>query len=388
LEGIIMTQSRSSSFGSSVPLTSPLYPSAVYTLPDLDALDRILDAKEAGFIYARDAHPNARLLADRLAELEGAKWAIVTGSGMAAVSALVLANVEKGQRVLASHRLYGRTTQLFLQELPRLGVQAAFVDISDREEVQRALQTPARLLFVETMSNPLLRVADLETLVRLAHDANCLLVVDNTFATPVLVRPLDLGADFVMESITKMIGGHSDVTLGLVCGNNDKQAELSQVSSIWGFSSSPFDCWLAERGLDTLPLRMKTASANAAALADWLAEQPGVTRVIYPGRPDHPDHELAGGLLHGGFGNMLCFDLAGGREAVNHFMHQAPGIPFSPSLGHTTTTCSHPATTSHRYVSPAEKERQGITDGLVRLSVGVEELSLIQSEMAKGLSQG
>ncbi|SRR5579883_1553127 len=387
-KGIIMTQSRSSAFGSSFPLTSPLYPSAVYTLPDLDALDRILDAKEAGFIYARDAHPNARLLADRLAELEGAKWAIVTGSGMAAVSALVLANVEKGQRVLASHRLYGRTTQLFLQELPRLGVQVAFVDISDPDEVQRALQTPARLLFVETMSNPLLRLADLEMLARLAHDANCLLVVDNTFATPVLVRPLDLGADFVVESITKMIGGHSDVTLGLVCANNDKQAELSQVSSIWGFSSSPFDCWLAERGLDTLPLRMKTASANAAALADWLAEQPGVARVIYPGRPDHPDHELAGRLLHGFFGNMLCFDLAGGREAVNRFMHQAPGIPFSPSLGHTTTTCSHPATTSHRYVSPAERERQGITDGLVRLSVGVEELSLIQSEMAKGLSRG
>jgi cystathionine beta-lyase/cystathionine gamma-synthase len=324
-------------------------------------------------------------LAAQLAELEGAKWAIVTSSGMAAISALVLANVEQGQRVLASHRLYGRTTQLFLQELPRLGVQTAFVDISDPDVARRALQTPARLLFVETMSNPLLRVADLERLVSLAHEANCLLVVDNTFATPVLVRPLDLGADFVMESITKMIGGHSDVTLGLVCGNNDKLAELSQVSSIWGFSSNPFDCWLAERGLDTLPLRMKAASANAAALADWLVEQPGVTRVIYPGRPDHPDHDLAGRLLHGGFGNMLCFDLVGAREGVNRFMHQAPGIPFSPSLGHTTTTCSHPATTSHRYISPNEKERQGITDGLVRLSVGVEEFSLLQSEMAKGL---
>jgi cystathionine beta-lyase/cystathionine gamma-synthase len=376
-----------SAFGASSPLTPPLYPSSVYTLPDLDSLDRILDAKEAGFIYARDAHPNARLLAARLAELEGAKWAIVTSSGMAAISTLVLASAVKGQRVLASHRLYGRTTQLFQQELPRLGVETAFVDISDRDEVHRALQTPTRLLFVETMSNPLLCVADLETLVQLAHEANCLLVVDNTFATPVLVRPLDLGADFVMESITKMIGGHSDVTLGLVCGTNDKQAELSQVSSIWGFSASPFDCWLAERGLDTLPLRMKSASANAAALAAWLSEQPGVARVIYPGCPDHPDHELGGRLLHGMFGNMLCFDLASGREAVNRFMRQAPGIPFSPSLGHTTTTCSHPATTSHRYVSLAEKERQGITDGLVRLSVGVEELSFIQREMAKGLSQ-
>jgi cystathionine gamma-synthase len=239
---------------------------------------------------------------------------------------------------------------------------------------------------VETISNPLLRVADLPALIQLAHEANCSLVVDNTFATPVLVRPLDLGADFVMESVTKMIGGHSDVTLGLLCGNNDKQAEVSQVSSIWGFSSSPFDCWLAERGLETLPLRMKTASANAAALAEWLSQQPAVTRVLYPGREDHPDHELAARLLHGCFGNMLCFDLAGGREAVNRFMRQAHGIAFSPSLGHTTTTCSHPASTSHRYVDPAEKARQGITDGLVRLSVGVEDVALIQSEMAKGLS--
>jgi cystathionine beta-lyase/cystathionine gamma-synthase len=380
------SKSSSGSLGPSTPLTPPLYPSAVYTLPDLDALDRILDGQEAGFIYARDAHPNARRLAARLAEFEGAQWAIVTSSGMAAIGALVLATVEQGQRVLASHRLYGRTTQLFHQELPRLGMPSAFVDTSDLEQVRNALQTPTRLLFVETLSNPLLRVADLEALARLAHDAKCLLVVDNTFATPVLVRPLELGADLVMESLTKMIGGHSDVTLGLVCGTNDMQAEVNQVSSIWGFASNPFDCWLAERGLSTLALRMKTASANAAALAEWLSRQPGVTRVVYPGHIDHPDHELAGRLLHGGFGNMLCFDLAGGRAAVNRYMRQAPGIPFSPSLGHTTTTCSHPATTSHRYVSPDEKERQGITDGLVRLSVGVEALSLIQSEIAKGLT--
>jgi cystathionine gamma-synthase len=380
-------QTSASALGPSQPLTPPLYPSAVYTLPDLDALDRILDGQEAGFIYARDAHPNARLLSAHLADLEGAQWALVTSSGMAAISALVLANVEQGQRVLASHRLYGRSTQLFQQELPRFGVSTFFVDISDLGEVWQALQTPTRLFFVETLSNPLLRVADLATLARMAHEAKCLLAVDNTFATPILVRPLAWGADLVMESLTKMIGGHSDVTLGLVCGNIDLRAEISQVSSVWGFSASPFDCWLTERGLETLPLRMKAACANAATLADWLAEQPGVTRVVYPGRADHPDHELACQLLHGGYGNMLCFDLAGGRASVNRFMRQAPGIPFSPSLGHTKTTCSHPATTSHRYVPAGERERQGIGDGLVRLSVGVEELSLIQRELAKGLTQ-
>ncbi len=376
----------SSALGSSVPLTPPLYTSAVYRLPDLDALDRILDGQESGFIYARDAHPNARRLSELLAEVEGAKWAITTSSGMAAISALVLANVERGRRVVASHRLYGRTTQLFQQELPRLGVQTSFVDTSDLEETKKALQEPAALLFVETISNPLLRVADLPALARLAHDANCQLVVDNTFATPILIRPLELGADYVMESVTKMIGGHSDVTLGMACGNNDKRAEIAQVSSIWGFSSSPFDCWLTERGLETLALRMKAACANAAALAEWLPSRPGVARVVYPGCTDHPDRELAARILSGGFGNMLCFDLAGGREAVNRFMRQAPNIPFSPSLGHTTTTCSHPATTSHRYVDSAEKQRQGITDGLIRLSVGIEELSKIQDELEKGLS--
>jgi cystathionine beta-lyase/cystathionine gamma-synthase len=385
--GIAMSEERmpSSSLGSSVPLVPPLYQSSVYKLPDLDALDRILDAHEAGFIYARDAHPNSRQLAAQLAEWEGARWALVTSSGMAAISAIVLATVQQGQRIVASHRLYGRTTQLFQQELPRLGVQTTLVDTGDLEEVRRALETPARLLFVETLSNPLLRIADLPALASLAHERDCLLVVDNTFATPVLVRPLEVKADLVMESLTKMIGGHSDITLGLVCGERDLFQEVSQVSSIWGFAANPFDCWLTLRGLSTLSLRMRTASANAAALADWLADQPGVTRVLYPGRRDHLDHKLAASLFRGGFGNMLCFDLAGGREAVNRFMHQAPGIPFSPSLGHTTTTCSHPATTSHRYVSPAEKERQGITDGLVRLSVGVEELDKIKDEMAKGI---
>lgn len=375
-----------SDLGSSHPLVPPLYQSSVYTLPDLDALDRILDAQESGFIYARDAHPNARQLAAHLAKLEAASWGLVTSSGMAAISAIVLASVQHGQRVVTSHRLYGRTTQLFQQELPRLGVQTEFVDTNDLEQVRQALQTPTRLLFVETLSNPLLRAADLPALARLAHEAGCLLVVDNTFATPVLVRPIEQGADLVMESLTKMIGGHSDVTLGLVCGRNDFQAEVSQVSSIWGFASNPFDCWLTERGLSTLPLRMKTASTNAAALADWLASQPGVRRVVYPGRADHPDHQLAGRLFQGLYGNMLCFDLEGGRDAVNRFMHQAPGIPFSPSLGHITTTCSHPATTSHRYVSPAEKERQSITEGLVRLSVGVEDLPQIQAEIARGLT--
>jgi cystathionine beta-lyase/cystathionine gamma-synthase len=376
----------SNPLGRSVPLVPPLYQSSVYTLPDLDALDRIINAEEPGFIYARDGHPNAKFLAEELARQEGGTWAMVCGSGMAAITATLLATCQQGDRLVASNRLYGRTTQLLGQELARYGVQASFVDTNNLDEVRQALQQPAKVLFVETMSNPLLRVADVPRLAELAHERDCLLVVDNTFATPVLLRPLDHGADVVMESLTKMIGGHSDVTLGTVAGRGDFLQSFATVVSIWGLASNPFDCWLAARGLTTLSLRMKAASANAAALADWLAEQRGIKRVVYPGRPDHPDHDLAKALLPAGLGSMLCFELEGGREGVNRFLRLAPGIPFSPSLGHTTTTLSHPGSTSHRYMSPAEKKRQGIGDGLIRLSVGVEELAQIQAELKRGLS--
>jgi cystathionine gamma-synthase len=298
----------------------------------------------------------------------------------------VLSTLQHGQRIVASNRLYGRTVQLFSQELPRFGIACEYVDNNDLDQVEAALKKGARLLFVETMSNPLLRVSDLPALAKLAKQHDALFVVDNTFATPALTRPMKTGADFVMESLTKMIAGHSDVTLGLVCGNDaDLLPQMSAAVSIWGLSSNPFDCWLAERGLATLELRMQAACANAARLADWLAAQPGVARVLYPGRPDHPDYALAQRVLDGGFGSMLCFELEGGRAAVNRLLHRAPGIPFSPSLGHTGTTLSHPATTSHRYVSPAEKRRQGITDGLIRLSVGIEGFEQIRKEMQKGM---
>ena len=381
-----MSDAKKSGLGETQPLVPPIYQSSVYTIPDLDALDAIMNDGEPGYIYARDAHPNAKRLASLLADAEGAEWGVITGSGMAAISAIVLATVQQGQRIVASNRLYGRTVQLFTQELSRFGVTTDYVDANDLGAVESALARKPRLLFVETMSNPLLRVVDIEALAELAHANGALFVVDNTFATPVLTRPMEMGADIVMESLTKMIAGHSDVTLGFLAANDpDLLPAVNAAVSIWGLASNPFDCWLAERGLSTLDLRMRGASANAAKLADWLSDQRGVARVWYPGREDHPDYELAADVLDGGFGNMLCFELDGGRDAVNRFLRKAPGIPFSPSLGHSTTTLSHPATTSHRYVSPAERRRQGIGDGLIRLSVGVEALEKIQEEMAKEL---
>ncbi len=376
----------STRLGSTVPLVTPLFQSSVYTIADLEALDRLYSGEEFGFIYARDGHPNATRLATIVARMEAARWCVVCSSGMAALTATILSFVRSGDRLVASHLLYGRTNQLLRQELARFGVATSFVDATNIDEVRRALATPARVMLVETMSNPTCRLVDLGQLAELCDDANVDLIVDNTFATPSLVRPIEWGADVVVESLTKLMSGHGDVVLGAVCGSDPELLPiLNQTVTIWGFASNPFDCWLTERGLSTLDLRMRTASSNAAILADWLTTQPGVRRVIYPGRPEHPDHRLAQRLLAGGFGNMLCFELEGGRDAVNCFMRQAPEIPFSPSLGSTQTTCSYPAGTSHRFESPEEKARQGITDGLVRLSVGIEPVESIKERIHAGL---
>jgi len=374
-------------FGPSVPLVPPLYQSSVYNLPDLDALDRVMNGESPGFIYARDGHPNAQSLAAKLATLESARWGVVCGSGMAALSAAFLGYVSSGDRIIASNALYGRTTKLLRQELKRFGVTTTVVDTNDLNAVRSAFAQSAKVLFVETMSNPLCRTPDIPALAQIAATNGAKFVVDNTFATPVLFRPLEHGVDIVMESLTKVIGGHSDVTLGLIAGNDvDLLPSITQIVSTWGLAANPFDCWLCERGLSTLELRMRAASTNAARLAQWLASAAGVTRVIYPGRADHPDHEIARKLFGMDFGNMLCFELSGGREAVNSFIRRATEIPFSPSLGHVTTTLSHPDTTSHRYESPAEKRRQGITDGLIRLSVGVEPFERIRDAFVRGLA--
>jgi cystathionine beta-lyase/cystathionine gamma-synthase len=247
-----------SSLGHSTPLAQPLYQSSVYNLPDLDALDRVMNGVEAGFIYARDGHPNAKALADHLAQLEAARWAIVCGSGMASLSAAFLGYVSAGDRIIASNRLYGRTTKLLRQELGRFGVKTSIVDCNDLDAVRAAFAEPARVLFVETMSNPMCRTVDVPALAEIAHAHQAKLVVDNTFATPSLFRPLEHGADMVMESLTKMMGGHSDVTLGVIAGTDPELLPaVQQIVSTWGLSANPFDCWLCERGLATLDLRVR-----------------------------------------------------------------------------------------------------------------------------------
>jgi cystathionine beta-lyase/cystathionine gamma-synthase len=306
---------------------------------------------------------------------------------MAALSAVLLAVLRQGDHVVASNRLYGKSTQLLVTEFVRFGVETTQVDLSNLDEVANAIRDNTKIVLVETLSNPLLRVADVSRLARMTSERSCLLVVDNTFASPILLQPLQLGADFVIESLTKIIGGHSDVTLGVVAARisaNDFQAPLRSSVSTWGFAAPAFDCWLVLRSLATLDVRVRQACRNAIELARWLEDAHGL-KVIHPGLDSHPDHVLAGNLLGDAPGHMLCFEVSGGRDGVNRFLRSASRVPFSPSLGDAVTTLSHPATTSHRYVPAPQRQVQGITDGLLRLSVGIEPLDQIKNKLAEGL---
>ncbi len=368
----------------SQPLTPPIQPSAVYTFRDLDELDRVNEGQTPGYIYRRDSHPNAVELARDLTKLAHAEWGIVTNSGMSALAIIFLCELKAGDRVVLSNQLYGRTVQLIEKEFARLGVTSEFIDTNNLENVAKALETPTKLLFCETISNPLLRVAPLAELVKLAHARGAKLAVDNTFASPVVCTPHTLGADYVMESLTKMISGQSDVVMGFVSGKaKSTQQRAESVCSLWGFSPSPFDCWLVQRSLETLELRVNVACGYALTIARLTEDNPAIQQVIYPGLPSHPDHLLASSLK--AYGHMLSVEIKGGREAANAFIRAVPEIPLAPSLGHTFTTVSYPDATSHRFVPVEVKRQQGISEGLLRFSIGCESFDLLCERFLRGL---
>jgi cystathionine gamma-synthase len=368
------------------PLVPPIVPAAVFVARDADHMDSIYNGQERGFTYAREGSPNAELLAAKIASLEGAECGLITSSGMSAVAAILLGLLNAGDHIVAGNQLYGRTLRLITQELPRLGFAAEVVDATDVAAVERAIRPNTRLLLVEVVSNPLLRIPDIGELGALARSRGVLFAVDNTFPTPLAFRPLPLGASIVFHSVTKMLAGHSDLTLGAICTSRELAAPIREAIVTWGLNGSPFDCWLAERGMHTLELRVARANANAAALADFLARQPPVHHVFYPGRVDHPDHAVAHRLFGDQFGNMVTFEIAGGRESVNRFMQALRSIPFAPTLGDVSTIISHPAVTSHRGLTAAARDALGIREGIIRVSVGVEALSLLEDEFSAALA--
>jgi cystathionine beta-lyase/cystathionine gamma-synthase len=367
------------------PLAPPLQLSSVYQFDDIAKVDAVYQGELSGFIYARDGHPNAHQLAAKVAALEGGEAAVVCASGMAAEAALMLGLLDQGDRVALAEGIYGRTILLVTKELARFGIEHDFFDQARPETLRSALKPRTRLIFVETLSNPLLRLADIEGLGKIAREAGVPLAVDHTFA-PLLCRPLELGADVVVHSATKSIGGHSDVTLGLLVGSRDLMARLGPIASTFGLTGNPFDSWMALRGIATLAVRTERASANALELATRLERHPAVVKVHYPGLAAHPDHLLAARVLKGGFGSMVSFDV-GGRAQAEAFIKSLEHIPYAPSLGDVSTTLSHPTTTSHRFQTPEQWAEQGITTGLIRLSVGIEAVEDLWLDLNQALAK-
>ncbi len=370
------------------PVVAPIVQSASFAHEDVDVLAAAINEVEPGWTYTRLGNPTIDALGRAVAALEGAADAVVFGSGMAAVTGALLAELSAGDHLVAPRSLYGGTYSLMRQLLPRWGIATSFVDPRDGEALAAALERPrTRVVYAETIANPTMDVPDLERLAGLAHAAGAALVVDSTFATPWLCRPLALGADVVVHSATKYLSGHGDVIAGVVATSADRAARLRHLRSDTGGIASPFTAWLVTRGLKTLPLRMERHSSSAMRIARALAEHPAVSTVHYPGLPAHRDHAVAARQLREGrFGGMLGFELRGGIEAGRRFQNALRLVLRAGSLGDVHSLALHPASTSHRQLDPAARREAGIADGYVRLSVGLEDPDDLLDDLQAALS--
>lgn len=370
-------------------LVEPIYQSTVYMFTGLDQVDAVQEGREPGYIYYRNGTPNHTTLEKAVAGLEGAAAAVVGASGMAVISGMFLSLLRPGEHVISDRVVYGGTYNLLSKELPALGIQTSLVDATDLAAVAANIRPNTRLLHVEAISNPMMQVVDLPALSTLAQQHNLLLSVDASFATPYLLRPVEMGADLVCHSLPKYLGGHSAAMGGVISGRADLIALIRSKLSLYGSTLAPFDAWMALQGLKTLALRMRAHSDNGAHVAQFLARHPGVLRVIYPGLPSHPQYAVAQRLFPKGMGGMLSFELQGGRSGADAFLRALSSlgsISFSPSLADVTTTASYPAGTSHRLLSPAEQAAIGVTPGLIRLSVGIEDKTDICADLDRALT--
>jgi O-succinylhomoserine sulfhydrylase len=340
---------------------------------------------EPGNIYSRFTNPTTQAFERRLAAMEGGEACIATASGMAAITSLCIAMLRAGDHIVSSRSIFGTTTTLFDKYLPRFGIETSFVDLTDLEDWKQSIRTNTRLLFLETPSNPLSEIADIRLLADLAHENNCMLVVDNCFCTPALQRPLELGADIIVHSATKYLDGQGRIVGGAIVGPNPLVNEdIFGVIRSTGPSMSPFNAWVALKGLETLNLRMNAHSQNAIQLARFLQQHPRVDRVFHPGLENHPQHELAKSQQYG-FGGVVSFDVAGGRESAWKIIDSTELVSITANLGDVKTTITHPATTTHGRVSDELKARTGIGEGLIRIAVGLESIEDIIADLARGL---
>jgi cystathionine beta-lyase/cystathionine gamma-synthase len=372
--------------GPSRPVSVPIYQTSTFAFADAAACADALNDPAAGFAYTRYSNPTTAALENALADLEGGAGAIATSSGMGAINAVLLSQLRPGDHVIAQQCLYGGTFAVFADLAARHGIEISYISGRDQAELAAALRPSSRLLYLETIANPTAAVADMPALLAVGRAAGLTCVVDNTFATPLLCRPIEFGADVVIHSATKYLGGHDDVTLGIIVA-----ADAALYRTLWqhatelGVAADPFAAWLTLRGLKTLALRMDRHCANAAFLASQLAVHPAVTDVYWPGLPGHRDYAVATAVLSG-FGGMMAFDLAGGRAAGLAFVAALRLAALAPSLGGAETLVLHPASTSHRQMDAAGLRAAGISEGSIRVSVGLEHPDDLWSDFAQALS--
>ena len=338
-----------------------------------------------GNVYSRYTNPTVRTFEERIAALEGAEQAVATSSGMSAILASVMALCSAGDHILVSRSVFGATVTLFEKYFKRFGIQVDYVPLTDLAAWERAFKPNTKLLFVESPSNPLAELVDIAALAELAHAKAAWLVVDNCFCTPVLQKPLALGADIVIHSATKFIDGQGRCLGGVVAGRAEQMKEVVGFLRTAGPTMSPFNAWVFLKGLETLRLRMQAHCASAQALAQWLEQQPGVSRVYYAGLPSHPQHELAK-RQQTGFGAVVSFEVAGGKEAAWRFIDATRLISITANLGDSKTTITHPGTTTHGRLSPEDRVAAGISDSLIRLAIGLEDVVDLQADLARGLA--
>ncbi|OUS32368.1 O-succinylhomoserine sulfhydrylase [Gammaproteobacteria bacterium 45_16_T64] len=363
----------------------PIFTTSSFVFKDAAQAAARFGGDEPGNIYSRFSNPTVSAFEQRLAAMEGGERAVATSSGMAAILSTMMAFLEAGDEVVSSRSIFGTTNVLFDKYLKKFGVTTSFVAISDYEQWESAITSKTKLLFLETPSNPLCEIADISKLSVLAKKHGVLLVVDNCFCTPALQLPLSLGADIVVHSATKYLDGQGRCVGGAVVGSNKLMEEVYGFLRSAGPTLSPFNAWVFLKGLETLSLRMQAHSASALRLADWLQDQPGVKKVHYAGLPSHPQHLLAREQQRA-FGGIVSFELEGGKEAAWKVIDATTFLSITANLGDAKTTITHPATTTHGRLSDEAKLAAGITDGLVRVAVGLEEFKDIRGDLARGIS--
>ncbi len=364
----------------------PIYQTTTFAFPSNETLWDLMEGRGDGFIYTRYGNPNYGMVEAKIAALEGAESALVLASGMAATSTAVLASAKAGDHIVTHADIYGGNFGLFYELLPKVGMETSFVDATDVEQLEAAIHPNTAIIFIESPSNPTLRVCDLQAIAQIAHARGIRLIVDNTFATPYNQQPLTLGADVVVHSGTKYLNGHSDVMAGAIVGSAAFIADAVQVFRKLGGNLNPIDAWLWNRGMKTFGLRMARHNQNGQAVAEFLASHPRVERVHYPGLPDHPQHALAQRQMRG-FGGVLAVDLRGGQAVVNAVLNRVRLFTRAVSLGSVESLITQPVAAVHYNVPEQYRRLGGITSNLIRIAVGIEDIEDIVADLDQALSR-